>query len=624
MSDHSRLGRFVYYFLAFFLSVALVFFSCSPRTNTFLDNFCQVEEAHANPLVIPVFGTLLALLGVSVAGLTVSEYEGNLSTALNDFSSFVGTSVEDLSNTLASSNVGGVLTTGTVASLFPLLLEWIQSKSPQTIDNSLAVVPGEFALSQYPNLRFGLAEFGGDYGYGARDMYRFTYNGTLYRGYQGPKDGGYTSATATLSIDPATDSIYLPSGSGWEHYIQVFNTQRNSWFDSLSSPVFDGFASFDTGGLISGLGYKNGDLNPVIPLSAVSGLTLNSSIARYGIAQVKIKDIGIATYDCATGVWSGSLTVIDSSQILEGAINGVLNQSPAATGDISNITNNTYYNVYNPSDTQLAEGVTYDQIVESTTVEDVPDVPVDPPLDIFGILQKILAAILSITGISAIPALLSAMSGTLDTLASDVVSTAKGVLDAIVSGVDHTLGTLSGWWEGLFDWTASLDLARWLANVWDWIQSLGLAQALAGILEAVQSITLEGVLEGILSIPAAISAAITGFFVPDPQNMQDKSNELKDKVTKKLGFDFSGWELGIGESVPGALYATLPLGLITFSGALFDPSFLIQGVDYFRLAIRGFVALLLCFFVYNQVMALIGGRAIFTIGRQLNDGSGKS
>lgn len=87
---------------------------------------------------------------------------------------------------------------------------------------------------------------------------------------------------------------------------------------------------------------------------------------------------------------------------------------------------------------------------------------------------------------------------------------------------------------------------------------------------------------------------------------QDFDN-LLNGLQEKLGIDIYDMDnLFSASSAPGDVEATYDGGLWTYSGKFVDFSWVIQGVDYFRPYIRGFIVLLLVFFNVRQALSMFG------------------
>lgn len=115
--------------------------------------------------------------------------------------------------------------------------------------------------------------------------------------------------------------------------------------------------------------------------------------------------------------------------------------------------------------------------------------------------------------------------------------------------------------------------------------------------------TLGDVWEAITSLPGLILDGIKDIFVPDTAVIEAEFNALLDKLEEKMGiFQYDLDNLFADSMQPGNIEGTFGTTLWSYTGAFVDFRWLIQGVEYFRPIIRGFLVLLM--FFYNVRMAL--------------------
>lgn len=93
-----------------------------------------------------------------------------------------------------------------------------------------------------------------------------------------------------------------------------------------------------------------------------------------------------------------------------------------------------------------------------------------------------------------------------------------------------------------------------------------------------------------MSIPDIITTWFKNFFFPNPDHFTDAVQQVKQAGITKLGIDSNSWGLNVGSRIPEGLSASLYLGILdTNDYVLFDPKFLIDGVNTFRYVIQAFI-----------------------------------
>lgn len=127
---------------------------------------------------------------------------------------------------------------------------------------------------------------------------------------------------------------------------------------------------------------------------------------------------------------------------------------------------------------------------------------------------------------------------------------------------------------------------------------------------------LHNILEEIKRIPhdilEGIREILSDIFIPNSSDIEADINDLKKSIFDSVGFDIEELEATLSnvESEPiQDVYIDLKIGDSTQRVKVFDTKFLIVGVNYFRPYIRGFIMLLMFFFVLNQISYVlhIGG-----------------
>ncbi|MBD9048636.1 MAG: hypothetical protein EGR46_06825 [Ruminococcus sp.] len=108
-------------------------------------------------------------------------------------------------------------------------------------------------------------------------------------------------------------------------------------------------------------------------------------------------------------------------------------------------------------------------------------------------------------------------------------------------------------------------------------------------------------------IPGSILDGLKWLFVPDTEHINNSIDSLVISFKNAFGvdsFDISG-VFGT-EAEIGNQQGTIQVGSITFTGTVFDSSFLLKAVNSFRPAIRGFIVFLLVLYNINQFLRFIG------------------
>lgn len=118
---------------------------------------------------------------------------------------------------------------------------------------------------------------------------------------------------------------------------------------------------------------------------------------------------------------------------------------------------------------------------------------------------------------------------------------------------------------------------------------------------------IQNIFDTVVSLPENILNGIKFIFIPDTEHINNSIDTLVNNFKNAFGvnsFDISnifGTEAEIGDQ-----QGTIQVGCYSFTGTVFDSSFLIQAVNTFRPAIRGFIIFLLVLYNINQFLRFIG------------------
>lgn len=145
-------------------------------------------------------------------------------------------------------------------------------------------------------------------------------------------------------------------------------------------------------------------------------------------------------------------------------------------------------------------------------------------------------------------------------------------------------------------------IADRLGGIWDGIKAIP-GQIIDGI-----SSWLSNIYDNLLSLPGAILDGLKEIFIPDTDDIESTFNATVDAISARFGFQKFNLDTLFGTSsapkdenhnynIPGV--GNLRLKFL-------DTSYLIQGVEYFRPFIRGFIVLLLLFFNFRNFLGFIG------------------
>lgn len=600
--------------LCVLLSALILVSGVFPKTNTSLDQLTQPQDAHAVvPLALPVFGTVLGVLGIGVAGVTLSDYEINLESALNSFATSTGQTVESIYSQLnnAVGTDGKIMLDMLSTGFIPNLLNWSKSLDMATVDSSalsnnyVLNVPNASPLNvAFSSTLPSFIKRGTSYGDLHPDYSWFAYH------YGSLDCGSYFINTF----------MYHSNRNYIQDYISLAPYNSDTWMicgSYIPCIGYDGsgVAKTNSGGIQFGGLIENDPSFGSLILNSQFDVRVYDKPTKYGDAQL------VAT--CTAGVWDGA--AFPDNSYLDGTLSGVLSGG-VASGDITLDQLKPNIGVWVPTADQLVNGYTHADVITGTgALEGSGESGGDKPDDTGSILNKILAALAALSGLSVVPSILTGWDTFVDTLAGwldglwgwiNSLNLAKWLADvwAWLSSIDliNLLSPLSAIWS----WLGSLGLADWLAKVWDWIITLDLAGALQGIFDAV------------LNFPRFTWDGITGIlsslFIPSADHFSSVLDGLKNQLLNKFGIDFDFTSLSAAERDISKQSATFTFAGMSFTSAVFDPWALLDAVAEFRPYIRGFVVLMLLLYVINQVFKLLGSAGI--VGGMVNtsdDGGAK-
>lgn len=131
---------------------------------------------------------------------------------------------------------------------------------------------------------------------------------------------------------------------------------------------------------------------------------------------------------------------------------------------------------------------------------------------------------------------------------------------------------------------------------------------------------LNGILDGITNLPNLLLNGIKLIFIPDYNIISDTFSDFTESIGEKFGFNTSFFDKVLTDEEP----VTDVEGDYNISGVgnlhltFFDSSYLVQGVEFFRPIIRGFLVLLLAFFHIKSILSFIRQDAGVVTGKVAN------
>lgn len=118
------------------------------------------------------------------------------------------------------------------------------------------------------------------------------------------------------------------------------------------------------------------------------------------------------------------------------------------------------------------------------------------------------------------------------------------------------------------------------------------------------------IFDSIVELPGNVINGIKNIFIPDMQEIKDAFDEMILKAKTNLGIntsDFDGFSNNWNEKPVTDISSNYNIsGVGTLNLKFLDSSYLVQGVEYFRPVIKGFIVFLLFFFNYRQLLSFIG------------------
>lgn len=127
--------------------------------------------------------------------------------------------------------------------------------------------------------------------------------------------------------------------------------------------------------------------------------------------------------------------------------------------------------------------------------------------------------------------------------------------------------------------------------------------------------------EGITSLPDLIwekgKEVLKSLFVPDTEYIQEEFGAFVEELKMKFGFDtdFLG-DLFTGAEAVEDVYVDYNIPNVGgFNLKVFDSTYLIKGVEYFRYIIRGVIALWIVLYHIRQLISFFGYDAGMIAGR---------
>ena len=149
-------------------------------------------------------------------------------------------------------------------------------------------------------------------------------------------------------------------------------------------------------------------------------------------------------------------------------------------------------------------------------------------------------------------------------------------------------------------------------TLWGWLDSV-----VSGLEDIWQTLT---------NLPALIVEGIKGIFIPDTEYIDTAFQAFIDELAVKFNIDTTAFE-GLftdAEVVPDVYVDYNVPGVGNFNLKVFDASFLISGVEYFRPFIAAFLVLLLFLFHVKQLIGFFGYDAGVVTGRNDHISAAKS
>lgn len=119
---------------------------------------------------------------------------------------------------------------------------------------------------------------------------------------------------------------------------------------------------------------------------------------------------------------------------------------------------------------------------------------------------------------------------------------------------------------------------------------------------------LKNIFDTIVALPKAILDGIKEIFIPDLEDIEETFNNSVITIKNKFGFQQFHLDSLFGSSVaPENIDSDYSInGVGTLKLTFFNTKYLIDGINYFRPFIRGFLILLLIFYNVKNFLSFIG------------------
>lgn len=157
-----------------------------------------------------------------------------------------------------------------------------------------------------------------------------------------------------------------------------------------------------------------------------------------------------------------------------------------------------------------------------------------------------------------------------------------------------------------------------IESVWEAVTNLPglIVEGLKSFFENIVT-WLSSIWNAITNLPTLILEGVKAIFVPDTEFIKTAFNSFIDELKFKFNIDYSVFEsLFQAEQPVTDVNADYNLsGVGTFNLKFFDKTFFIQGVQYFRPFIRGFLVLMMLFYNIKQLIGFFGYNAGVVQGR---------
>lgn len=174
-----------------------------------------------------------------------------------------------------------------------------------------------------------------------------------------------------------------------------------------------------------------------------------------------------------------------------------------------------------------------------------------------------------------------------------------GYLDGLTKGVTGFKDLVDGYLKGIKSGVTDFkDLA---AGYWQ-----GVTQGITDFKDLAEGY-FDGLIEGVIGIPNAIKEKLEEIFVPDTEEIEGEFTAFLELLQTEFSFDTEFFENLFEDGEPVTdIYTdyTIP-GVGEFNLKVFDTEFLVQGVEYFRPFIRGFLVLLMGFYHVHMILGFI-------------------